>query len=95
MAGDLDRDVGGRRRILMAQQPDRGDRDRDQDQHRHQRPDDLDRGVVRVARRRRVGAAAKADHRVQQQAEHEDADDRAQRQQPVVMERARLPRRSA
>jgi hypothetical protein len=61
VADHLDRQVGRRRRILVAQQPDRRDRDRDQDQHRDQRPDDLDRvlcelrdGVGLAPRRKRT-----------------------------------------
>ena len=42
VADHLDGQVGRRRRILVAQQADRGDRDRHQDQHRDQGPDDLD-----------------------------------------------------
>src|SRR5205814_414438 len=45
----------------------------------------LDDRIVRIARRGWVGAAAEPDHRVEQQCEHEHADDRAQRQQPIVV----------
>ena len=63
VADRLDREVGRGRIILMGEQPDRGHRDRHQDQHRHQRPDDLQRGIVGGARRRRIGAAPVAEDR--------------------------------
>ncbi len=86
VAGDLDRHVRRRRRILRAEQPDRGDCDPDQDEHRNQRPDHLDKGVVRIARRRRIAAAPVAVDRPQQQAEHEDADQGDDAHQPEIVE---------
>ena len=82
----LDGEIGRRRRILRRQQPDRRDRNRHQDQHRNQRPDDFQQGVMRGARRLRIGAAAEAEHGVGQQDQHEQADHQAHQQQRAIVE---------
>ena len=86
VADRLDGEIGRGRRILVGEKPDRGHRDDDQDQHRNQRPDHFERGIMGVARRRRVGAAPVADDHPAEQRQHEQRDHRDQRHQDDVVE---------
>ena len=65
VAGGLDGQVGRRERVLEVEELEGGDGDRHQDQDRDHRPQHLERGVVRGARRRRVALLAEPPHHVQ------------------------------
>ena len=62
MADGLDRQVGRRKGVLEVEELEGGDGDRHQHEHRQHRPQDLDRRVVRGARRDRVALLAEAPH---------------------------------
>ena len=86
VSGDLDGQGISRCRFeLLGQKIDRGNGDTDQDQHGHQRPYDFDQRVVAVLRRDRIGPAVIAGHHPQQQEQHEQADDRDDRQKHAIV----------
>ena len=85
LAGDLHRHFGRRDLQLIEQQAERRHRDRHQDQHRHHGPDHLYGGVVRGARRHRVGARVEFHDHDRQQGKHEQ-DNRGGQPEQEVME---------
>ncbi|MNX78632.1 hypothetical protein D3C86_1102350 [compost metagenome] len=90
VAGDLHRQIGVRHVVVGEQQAEREERDADQDQHRHHGPDDLDDRVVAPLGRNRVGLLVVADGDPDQQAQHQQGDDRDDGHQHPVMEEDRL-----
>ena len=84
MAGDLDRHVRVRHPVHVIHQLEGRDRDDDQDQHRHDRPQDLDDGVVRGARRHRVAPVVEAHDHIEQQPHDKDRDQKDDDQELVV-----------
>ncbi len=87
MPGDLDRHVRVRHPVHVIHQLEGRDGDNDQDQHWHDGPQHLDDRVVRGTRRHRVARVVEANHDVEQQAQHEQRDQRDDDQQLVVKRR--------
>ena len=75
---------------LIGEQREAGERDPGEDQHGDQRPRDLEASVVAGLRRHRIGGAAIPDDHPDQQAEHEQRDDRDDRHQDRIVEHACL-----
>ena len=71
---------------LQEQELERRHRDRDQDDHRHQRPGHFEQGVVRGARRRRIGLGVELDDDDDQQRQHEQRDQRDDQPEQEVVE---------
>ena len=84
VAGHLDGEGGIDGLVAVVEQPERRDGDDHQDEDRHDRPGDLEHGVVGRRRRHRAARGMEAPHRVEQQAQHEHADQRDDDQQEVV-----------
>jgi hypothetical protein len=76
--------------VILEQKLEREDRDEHQDQHWTGGPDHLDHGVVRPAGRHRVGFAVEPHRAVDQQAKHEQRDDRDDRHQDHIVEEDRV-----